>query len=148
MSTDVEERGIMSQRTARIAIRTVLVLWICTLLGCIAMVIGAYLNDRTINAAQGRALGRITAVTAIRTSVEFQDATGILRTPRNGLLYPTGLAEGQRVWVTYALTDPDLVKVEGRTWRLAFLPAGSSLAVGTVIAAGSLLALQRWKNRA
>ena len=112
------------------------------------MVVGAYLNDRTINQGQGRALGRITAVTPIRTSVEFQDVTGILHTPRNGLLYPTGVAEGQRVWVTYALSDPDLVKVEGRTWRLAFVPAGSSFVVATLIAGGVFLVLRRAKNRA
>ena len=59
-----------------------------------------------------------------------------------GLLYPTGLGEGQQVWVTYAKDNPQLVKVEGRDWRLALLPAGSVAVVASLIAAGAWLVVK------
>lgn len=98
------------------------------------MVIGPFLNDRSIAADPGRALAQVTDVGSFRTTVDFQDENGIFHSPATGLLYPTGLGEGQRVWVNYARTSPDLVKVEGREWTLAIIPALSVGAVATVIA--------------
>lgn len=98
------------------------------------MVIGPFLNDRTIAADPGRALAQVTDVGSFRTTVDFQDENGIFHSPATGLLYPTGLGEGQRVWVNYARTSPDLVKVEGREWTLSIIPALSVGAVATVIA--------------
>ena len=39
------------------------------------------------------------------------------------------------MWVRYAQDDPDLVKVEGREWTLAIIPALSVGVVATLIAA-------------
>ncbi|QGU06388.1 hypothetical protein COCCU_02145 [Corynebacterium occultum] len=102
-----------------------LVLALCTLalLGTFGMVAGPFLNDRSIAADQGRALAIVTGVGALRTTVDFQDEEGIYHSPSTGLLYPTGLGEGQRVWVNYAKSDPDLVKVEHREWTLSIIPA-------------------------
>lgn len=111
----------------------VLLLWIACLLGSVSMVAGAWLNDRTIAADPGRALARVTAV-GTPTTVDYQDEEGIFHSPQAGLLYPTGLGVGQRVWVTYAKSNPDLVKVEHRTWHLAVVPALSIAAVGSFIA--------------
>ncbi|WBT09129.1 DUF3592 domain-containing protein [Corynebacterium sp. SCR221107] len=110
-----------------------LFLYACALVGCVGMVIGAGLNDRTIESDPGRALAKVTDVSRWRTTVEYQDEEGIYHSPATGLLYPTGLGEGQRVWVTYAKSDPDLVKVEGRKWTLSFLPATSTAAVVTIV---------------
>lgn len=121
-------------RIRRRARQAVIALYIAAILGCAGMVIGPFLNDRTIAADPGRALAEVTDVGALRTTVDFQDEHGIFHSPATGLLYPTGLGEGQRVWVNYATTDPTLVKVEGREWTLSIIPALSVAGVATVIA--------------
>lgn len=124
------ERGRLRRRARQL----VIALYVAGILGCVAMVIGPYLNDRTIEADPGRALAQVTNVGSYRTTVDFQDEKGIFHSPATGLLYPTGLGEGQRVWVNYAKSDPDLVKVEGREWTLSVIPALSVGSVVTVIA--------------
>lgn len=113
----------------------VLLLYVAALLGAVSMVVGPALNDRTINEDPGRALATVTGTSWLRTTVDYRDEEGIYHSPPTGLLYPTGLGEGQRVWVTYAKSDPDLVKVEGREWTLSIIPAFSVALVTTVIAA-------------
>jgi len=113
----------------------VLLLWAAVMLGAVALVVGPLLNDRAINEDPGRALATVTGVSRVRTTVDFRDEQGIYHAPSTGLLYPTGLGEGQRVWVTYAKDNPDLVKVEGREWTLSIIPSLSVALVTTVIAA-------------
>ncbi|AKE40504.1 hypothetical protein UL82_01360 [Corynebacterium kutscheri] len=113
----------------------ILLLYITAIVGCAAMVIGPLKNDREIEASPQRTLARVTNVSPNRTTVEYQDNQGMYHSPETGLLYPTGLGEGQRVWVDYAETNPDLVKVAGRSWTLSVVPALSSALVVTVIAA-------------
>lgn len=111
----------------------ILMAWACALLGAIAMLGGAIINDHRINQDPGRALAHVTGTGIVRTTVEFQDAEGLYHSPASGLLYPTGLGEGQNVWVTYAQSNPDIVKVEGRSWTLAVIPATSVALVSTGI---------------
>ncbi|WJY62461.1 hypothetical protein CATRI_01760 [Corynebacterium atrinae] len=115
----------------------VMALFIAALLGSTSLVAGAWLDDRAIDANPGRALATVTGVSTFRTTVDFRDSEGIYHSPPTGLLYPTGLGEGQRVWVNYSTADPDLVKVEGRRWTLSIIPA-LSLAVVSVLIAGLL----------
>ncbi|AKE38295.1 Hypothetical Protein NG00_00270 [Corynebacterium camporealensis] len=115
----------------------ILVLYAAAMLGAVAMVLGPFLNDRAIDREPARALATVTDVSWSRTNVDFQDADGVYHSPQTGLLYPTGLGEGQQVWVIYAADDPDLVKVEGREWTLSVIPALSSAAVATLIAVGA-----------
>lgn len=112
-----------------------LMLYAVAMLGSVAMVAGPAINDRTINADPGRALATVTGTAWLRTTVEYRDEDGIYHSPPTGLLYPTGLGEGQRVWVAYAKTDPELVKVEGREWTLSIIPALSVAVLATLIAA-------------
>lgn len=112
----------------------VLALTAAALLGAVAMVGGAALNDREIHQDPGRAMATVTGANFYRTTVDYQDENGVYHSPPGGLLYPTGLGEGQNVWVTYAKTNPELVKVEGRGWTLSIVPA-LSVAVITVIVA-------------
>lgn len=114
----------------------ILILYALVMLGMAAMVIGPFLNDRAIEANPGRALATVRDVSTLRTTVDYTDEQGVLHTPAAGLLYPTGLGEGQRVWVLYDRGNPELVKVEGREWTLAVIPALSSAAVASVVAAG------------
>ena len=46
-----------------------------------------------------------------------------------GVFYPTGLVEGQRVQVEFRRANPDLVRVSGRSWTVAVVPALSVPAV-------------------
>lgn len=112
-------------------------LYAAALLAAVAMVVGPFINDMKIGADPQRALGTITGVDWMRTAVEYQDEEGIYYQPSSGLLYPTGLATGQQVWVTYAGDNPELVKVEGREWTLSIIPALSVAAVSSLIAGGA-----------
>lgn len=96
------------------------------------MIGGAAANDHRIESDPGRALATVTGTSLLRTTVEFRDDEGLYRAPSTGVLYPTGLAEGQQVWVQYSRADPDLVKVAGRGWTLAIIP-GLSVAVLVVV---------------
>lgn len=116
------------------ASQAVIALYIIALLGSAALVIGPFLNDRAIEADAGRALAQVTDVGALRTTVDYQDEDGIFHSPETGLLYPGGLGVGQRVWVSYDRSNPELVKVEGREWTLSVIPALSVAAAATLIA--------------
>lgn len=121
----------------------VMALLACALLGAVAMVAGSAINDRTINADPGRAMATVTGKSLLRTTVDYQDVEGVYHSPPGGLLYPTGIGQGQNVWVTYAKTDPDLVKVEGRRWTLSIIPA-LSVALASVLLAVLLWWLTTW----
>lgn len=131
-------------RWRRRAHQVVLALYAFATLGSVAMVAGPALNDARIQANPGRGTATVTETGPMRTFVEYQTEDGQLVSPPRGLLYPTGLGEGQQVWVTYDKTDPDLVKVEGRGWALALTPALSAWAVATLVAAGAWFAVGRW----
>ncbi|GAB3944794.1 DUF3592 domain-containing protein [Corynebacterium tapiri] len=136
-----------SRATVRRRLRQlVLALAACALLGCVSMVGGAAINDSTIHRNPGRALATVTGQSWLRTSVSYQDETGVYHSPPAGLLYPVGLGEGQNVWVTYAKTNPEIVKVEGRGWSLAIIPA-LSVAVVSLLIAGLCLAGVNWATR-
>lgn len=119
----------------------VIVVYLCAMLGSIAMVAGPAYNDYAISRDPGRGIATVTGVSATQTSVEYQDENGKFHSPAHGLLYPSGLGDGQQVWVTYAKSNPDIVKVEGRDWKLAILPALSVGVVSTIIAAAAWLAV-------
>ncbi|QPK80251.1 DUF3592 domain-containing protein [Corynebacterium lizhenjunii] len=124
----------------------ILLLYAVAVLGSAAMVVGPVLNDRAIAANPGRALATVTDVGLLRTTVDFPDDEGVYHSPPTGLLYPTGLGEGQRVWVSYDRTNPDVVKVEGREWTLAVIPALSVWAVASLVAAGAWWLLRRHRQ--
>lgn len=125
--------GVLRRRLHQL----VLAIYAAAMLASVALVIGPGLNDRAIAAAPGHALATVTHVGWMRTTVDYQDEDGMYHSPKAGLLYPTGLGEGQQVWVTYNKADPDLVKVEGRQWTLAAIPALSVAVVSTLVAAGA-----------
>lgn len=121
----------------------VLALYAAAILAAAAMVLGPAINDARIHADPGRGIATVVRVEGSRTTVEYEGEDGKLYSPRTGLLYPSGLGEGQRVWVTYAKSDPDLVKVEGRGWALSLLPAASVAVVATLLAAAAWTAVTR-----
>lgn len=119
----------------------IIALYLCALLGSVAMVAGPALNDAAIARDPGRGIATVTSVSWLRTSVDYQDEAGRVHSPPYGLLYPSGLGEGQQVWVTYAKSDPDIVKVEGRGWTLSLIPALSVALVSTAAAVAAWFAV-------
>ena len=105
----------------------------CALLGAIALVGGSFINDKKIESDPGRSLATVTDVSWMRTTVSYRDANGVYHAPSTGLLYPTGLGPGQNVWVTHSVSEPELVKVEGRRWTLSIIPALSIAVVSVII---------------
>lgn len=124
----------------------ILLLYAAAIVGSAGMVIGPAMNDATIASDPGRGMATVTGVSPTRTAVDYQDEEGRYHSPPQGLLYPTGLGEGQRVWVTYAKSNPELVKVEGRGWTLAVIPALSVAGVATLLAAAAWWATWRRKT--
>ena len=139
---------MVRDRIGRRGRQLVLVFYAVAMLGSVAMIAGPALNDRVIGSDPGRALATVTGTGWLRTTVEYRDENGIYHSPPTGLLYPTGLGEGQRVWVTYAKSDPDLVKVEGREWTLSVIPALSVALLSTVLAALLWWAVSHFTRRA
>lgn len=106
----------------------------CLFISCSALVWGAWLDDRSIqNDGPGNAVANVRQVETLRTTIDFVDEGGEYRSPENGVLYPVGLEQGQRVRVEYDRSNPDLVRVEGRRWTLTVIPATSVFAVGVLI---------------
>lgn len=112
---------------------------------CLGMVATAALNDYRIGSDQAFATADVVNVGVLRTTVRFPDEYGVYHQPDRGLLYPIGLEAGQRVRVEYQKSEPRNVKVQGRGWTLAWIPALSSLVVAMVLS-GCLWLLVRWRE--
>ncbi|MBC6822046.1 DUF3592 domain-containing protein [Corynebacterium sp. LK33] len=121
----------------RLLRQVLLFVMICLLLSCLAMVVGCFINDRNIESNMGQSVANVRSVELLRTTVDFVDENGDFQSPPTGLLYPVGLEEGQRVRVEYDRTDPNVVRVAGRTWTLSLLPA-TSIAVVTFLVVAPL----------
>jgi hypothetical protein len=67
--------------------------------------------------------------------------------PELGVLYPSELATGMRIYVEYDTSDPNLVRVQNRNAMLAIIPAGSTAVAGWLIGAAMLAGLVRLERR-
>jgi hypothetical protein len=107
---------------------------VLTLLAGFALV-GAALDDRTISADRAVAQAQVLdGSTFFRTLVQFTAADGQAHTPELGVFYPRGLQPGTIVAVEYDVTQPDLVRVAGRTALAGLLPLGVAVLVVWAIA--------------
>ena len=105
----------------------------------ILLVAGAWRNDRQIERNMGVAQAEVLSAGPRRSTIEFVTPDRITYRPELGVLYPSELAEGMRIYVEYDKNDPDLVRVQYRNASLAIIPAGSIAVVGWLIG-GVLLA--------
>ncbi|MGH3968130.1 MAG: DUF3592 domain-containing protein, partial [Mycobacterium sp.] len=81
-----------------------------------------------------------------RSTIEFVTPDRVTYRPELGVLYPSELATGMRIYVEYDKLNPDLVRVQHRNAGLAIIPAGSIAVVGWLVAAavlGGLAVLDR-----
>ena len=69
-----------------------------------------------------------------RSTIEFVTPDRVTYRPELGVLYPSELDTGMRIYVEYDKNNPDLVRVQDRNASLAIIPAGSIAVVGWLIA--------------
>ena len=127
--------------------QAVLGLGVLALLICAGMVVTAAVDNYAIAKDRGVATAEVTDVGKLRTTVRYRDAHGRYHQPSTGVKYPTGLVEGQQVKVEYQLSEPENVKVQGRGWTLAIIPALSSMAVVLMVLAVLLWGVRRWEKK-
>ena len=82
-----------------------------------------------------------------RSTIEFVTPDRVTYRPELGVLYPSELDTGMRIYVEYDKTNPDLVRVQGRDASLAIIPAGSIAVVGWLVAGAALLGLELLQRR-
>lgn len=85
--------------------------------------------------------------TFFRTLVRFTVANGQAVVPEHGVFYPRGLAPGDVVAVEYDVTEPELVRVVGRSVVDGIAPMALGV-LGTWVVLGPLAAwLRRRRDR-
>jgi hypothetical protein len=134
-------------RWVRIAILIVTAL---VTLQSVLLVAGAWRNDLAIQRNMGVAQAEVLSAGPRRSTIEFVTPQRVTYRPELGVLYPSELATGMRIYVEYNKKDPNLVRVQHRNAGLAIIPAGSIAVVGWLAAAvvlGGLALLDRRLDR-
>ena len=115
----------------------------------VLLVAGAWRNDRKIERNMGVAQAEVLSAGPRRSTIEFVTPDRVTYRPELGVLYPSELAEGMRIYVEYDRDDPDLVRVQHRNASLSIIPAASvavvAWLVGAVLLTG-LVVLERRGN--
>lgn len=107
----------------------------------VLLVVGAWRNDAQIERHMGVAAAEVLDAGPRRSTIEFVTPDRITYRPELGVLYPSELEDGMRIYVEYDTTNPDLVRVQDRNASLAIIPAGSIAVVGWLVAGAILLGL-------
>lgn len=117
-------------------------------LQALLLVAGAWRNDRQIERQMGVAEAEVLSAGPRRSTVEFVTPDRVTYRPELGVLYPSELAGGMRIYVEYDRNDPNLVRVQNRNALLAIIPAGSFAVVVWLIGAVILTGLVRLEAKA
>ncbi|OBF92114.1 hypothetical protein A5791_14670 [Mycobacterium sp. 852002-51163_SCH5372311] len=125
-------------RWARIA---VLIVTGLVTLQSVLLVAGAWRNDLAIKHNMGVAQAEVLSAGPRRSTIEFVTPERVTYRPELGVLYPSELAAGMRIYVEYNKNDPNLVRVQHRNAGLAIIPAGSIAVVGWLAATAALVML-------
>jgi hypothetical protein len=131
-------RNTRGHRVVRWARVTVLILAGLVTLQSLLLVAGAWRNDIAIQRNMGVAEAQVLSAGPRRSTIEFVTPDRVTYRPELGVLYPSELATGMRIYVEYDKRNPDLVRVQHRTAKLAIIPAGSIAVVGWLVAAAAL----------
>jgi hypothetical protein len=130
-----ETRSVRVLRRVRIGI----VIAACLVtLQSVLLVLGAWRNDRQIERHMGVAEANVLSAGPRRSTIEFVTPDRVTYRPELGVLYPSELDTGMRIYVEYDKNDPDLVRVQDRNASLAIIPAGSIAVVGWLVAGAAL----------
>ncbi len=133
-----DTRGHRAVRLARIG---VLILVSLVTLQSLLLVAGAVRNDIAIKHNMGVAEAEVLDAGPRRSTIEFVTPDRVTYRPELGVLYPSQLATGMRIYVEYDKRNPNLVRVQHRNAKLAIIPAGSIAVFGLLIGAAALSAL-------
>ena len=137
----------MSQRVFR-RIRIGIIVAACLVtLQSVLLVFGAWRNDRQIERHMGVAEANVLSAGPRRSTIEFVTPDRITYRPELGVLYPSELDTGMRIYVEYDKNNPDLVRVQHRNASLAIIPAGSIAVVGWLIAGVALTGVTLLERR-
>ncbi|MBW0117370.1 hypothetical protein I4J48_19205 [Pseudonocardia sp. KRD-169] len=111
--------------------------------------IGSAVDDAAIDRNRATAQADVLeGSTFFRTLVRFTVANGQSVVPENGVFHPRGLSAGERVAVEYDVTEPELVRVAGRSTVDGIVPTVLGV-VGTWVVLGPLAFwLRRRRSRA
>jgi Protein of unknown function (DUF3592) len=136
-----------SERTFR-RIRIGIVVLACLVtLQSVLLVFGAWRNDRQIERHMGVAEANVLSAGPRRSTIEFVTPDRVTYRPELGVLYPSELDIGMRIYVEYDKNNPDLVRVQDRNASLAIIPAGSIAVVGWLVAVGALAGVASVQRR-
>jgi hypothetical protein len=131
-------RGHHVVRVGRI---TVLIIAGLVTLQSALLVAGAVRDDFAIKHNVGVAEAEVLDAGPRRSTIEFVTPDRVTYRPELGVLYPSELATGMRIYVEYDKRNPNLVRVQHRNAKLAIIPAGSIAVLGWLVAAGVLTGL-------
>ena len=122
-------------RWVRIA---VLIVTLLVTLQSVLLVAGTWRNDLAIDRNMGVAQAEVLSAGPRRSTIEFVTPDRVTYRPELGVLYPSELDTGMRIYVEYDKNNPDLVRVQHRNASLAIIPAGSIAVVGWLIGGAAL----------
>lgn len=130
---------------ARVVLRwvriAVLIITGLVTLQSVLLVAGAWRNDLAIQRNMGVAQAEVLSAGPRRSTIEFVTPERITYRPELGVLYPSELSTGMRIYVEYNRKDPNLVRVQHRNAGLAIIPAGSIAVVAWLAATVTLMGL-------
>ncbi len=116
----------------------------------VLLVAGAWRDDLAIQHNMGVAQAEVLSAGPRRSTIEFVTPERVTYRPELGVLYPSELSTGMRIYIEYNKNDPNLVRVQHRNAGLAIIPAGSIAVVGWLAATVALVGLallDRWLDR-
>lgn len=137
----VERKALRWSKTAIWVIMGILTLQ------SLLLVAGAWRNDRQIERHIGVAEAEVLSAGPRRSTIEFVTPDRVTYRPELGVLYPSELAAGMRIYVEYDKNNPNLVRVQNRNAALAIIPAGSIAVAGWLIGSLILAGLVRLERR-
>jgi hypothetical protein len=105
------------------------------------LILGAWRDDHQIEQNMGVAAAEVLDAGPRRSTIEFVTPDRVTYRPELGVLYPSELDTGMRIYVEYDKTNPDLVRVQHRNASLAIIPAGSIAVVAWIFAGAALAGL-------
>ena len=130
-----------SQRIIRRVRIGVVVLACVVTLQSVLLILGAWRNDHQIERNMAVAAAEVLDAGPRRSTIEFVTPDRVTYRPELGVLYPSELDTGMRIYVEYDRNNPDLVRVQHRNASLAIIPAGSIAVVAWLVAGAALAGL-------
>ncbi|MFD8497166.1 DUF3592 domain-containing protein [Amycolatopsis sp. NPDC059657] len=135
------------ERARRIGWRATLGVASLLTLMCLALLFAAIRNDNAIEGQLGQADATVESVAFDRTIIRYSTPDGIVHSPANGVLYPSGLAAGALVRIEYDASDPELTRVAGRTFTTTLVPLGITILITWLVTTPALWWIRRQNKR-